>query len=69
MVADSDGRGGIALQFYMRVVAVTQPDVYALVCSGAFAAPMEAKPARLDELREILGPLIEIRGRSAARPD
>ncbi|MGD8617221.1 MAG: hypothetical protein PVI91_16410 [Gammaproteobacteria bacterium] len=59
--ADGDGRGVIAMQSYMRVASAEQPDVYALVCSGAFAAPAEAKPIRLHELREVLGPLADVR--------
>lgn len=69
LVADSDGRGVIALQSHMRVAAFGQPDVYALVCSGAFAAPMEAKLVRLHELREVFGALVEIRERPAVMPD
>lgn len=68
-LANGDGRGVIALQSYMRVAAAGQPDVYALVCSGAFAAPMEARLARRDELREVFGSLVEIREDPAARSD
>jgi len=67
--AESDGRGVIALQSYMRVTAEGQPDVYALVCSGAFAAPMEAKPVRLHELKQLFGGLVEIRAQKGSRPD
>ena len=69
LVADSDGRGVIALQSHMRVVPVGQRDVYALACSGDFAAPMEAELVHLHELREVLGALVEIRARPAVMPD
>jgi len=69
LFADSDGRGVIALQSYMRVSADGQPDVYALVCSGAFAAPMEAKPIRLHELKQVFGGLVEIRVQAGSRSD
>jgi len=65
----SDGRGVIALQSYMRVAVDGQPDVYALVCSGAFAAPMEAKPIRLKELMQVFGELVEIREQAGSWPD
>jgi hypothetical protein len=64
--AGGDGRGVIAMQSYMRVRAEGQPDVYALVCSGAFAAPAEAKPIRLNELRQALGPLADVRVAAAS---
>jgi hypothetical protein len=69
LFVNSDGRGVIALQSYMRASVDGQPDVYALVCSGAFAAPMEAKPMRLHELRQVFGELIEIRVRAGSMPD
>ncbi len=71
LFADSngDGRGVIAYQSYMRIAADGQPDIYALVCSGAFAAPMEAQPMRLAELRQAFGDLAEIRVRASPGSD
>lgn len=69
LLADFDGRGVIALQSYMRVSADGQPEVYALMCSGAYATPMEAKPIRLHELRQVFGELVEIRVQAGSAPD
>jgi hypothetical protein len=67
--AGGDGRGVIAMQSYMRIAAAEQPDVYALVCSGAFAAPAEAKPIRLHELHEVLGSLADVRASADSPPE
>lgn len=51
-----DGRRGLlAFQVHVKLFAAAQPDVDALVCSGAFAAPAEAEPIRLPELQRVLG--------------
>ena len=53
--------GPIALQSHMIVAAEEQPDVRAIVCSGAFDAPLRAQPIRLDEMRAVLRGVAEIR--------
>jgi len=53
--------GPVALQSHMIIAAEGQPDVRALVCSGAFDAPLRAQPIRLAEMREVLRGVAEIR--------
>jgi hypothetical protein len=69
LFAGGDGRGVVAMESYMRLAAAEQPGVYALVCSGGFAAPAEAEPMRLHELREALGPLAAVRPAADASPE
>jgi hypothetical protein len=67
VLAGGDGRGVIALQSYMRLESPDQPQVYALVCSGAFATSFEARPISADQLRETLGLVAQVRAPTAAR--
>lgn len=61
LFADDGGRSLIAFQSYMTLTAAHQDDVRALVCSGAFDSPPEARPIRLPELQQALGESISVR--------
>lgn len=59
--ADDGGRSQIAWQSYMNLAAAHQDEVRALVCSGAFDSPMEARPIRLPEVQQALGESASVR--------
>ena len=63
--ADDGGRGPIAFESYMILTSVDQGDVRALVCSGAFDSPLEARPIRLPELQQALGESVTVRANPA----
>jgi hypothetical protein len=58
-------RSVIAMQTHMNLSAPDQPALDKLVCSGAFQMPMDAKPIRLHEMREVFGGIAEIREQAA----
>lgn len=65
LFADDGGRSLIAFQSYMTLTAQHQDNVRALVCSGAFDTPPEARPIRLPELQRALGESIRVRATPA----
>ncbi len=65
--ASSTGRGPLAWQTFMELVAADQPEVKTLVCSGAYASPALAEPVRLDEIDRVFGDLATVRVQ-ATRP-
>lgn len=62
-LGSSDGPGVIAFETHMRLNVPDQSDPERLVCSGAFAAPGEAAPIRLAEMRQALGSWVIVRAR------
>ncbi|TCK17252.1 hypothetical protein DFR30_0475 [Thiogranum longum] len=61
-----DGPGVIAFETHMLLDITGQADPERLVCSGAFAPPMEAAPVRLDEMRQALGKKVVVRAPGSA---
>ena len=57
----SDGPGVIAFETHMLLDGAPPQGPERLVCSGAFAPPLEAAPIRLDEMREVLGERVRVR--------
>ncbi len=61
-----DGPGVIAFETHMLLDDAGQADPGRLVCSGAFAPPMEAEPIRLAEMRQALGNKVLLRAPGSA---
>ncbi len=57
----NDGPGVIAFETHMKLDISGKTDPERLVCSGAFASPMEAAPIRLAEMRQALGAWVIVR--------
>ncbi len=62
------GPGVIAYETHMRLNGSNQSDPEWLVCSGAFAAPSEATPIRLKEMRLALGSWVIVRVQASSGP-
>jgi hypothetical protein len=61
IAATSDDPGVIAYETHMLLDVSGQSGPERLVCSGAFAAPSEAAPIRLAEMRQALGSWVIVR--------
>jgi hypothetical protein len=61
VIGFSDGPGVIAFETHMRLDVPEKADPGRLVCSGAFAPPVEAAPIRLAEMRLALGSWVVVR--------
>lgn len=61
VIGFGDGPGVIAFETHMRLDVPDTADPGRLVCSGAFAPPIEAAPIRLTEMRLALGAWVIVR--------
>ena len=68
LASSSDGPGVIAFETRLLLNASKRSDPEWLVCSGAFAAPSEAAPIRLAEMRLALGSRVIVRVQGSSGP-